>query len=168
MKASNGGWRIGCDIGGTFTDFFAFNPGEGVIHAEKRLTTPDDPSRAVGEGLMELRAKIGDEGWAVDKIIHGTTLVINALIQQKGARVGLLTTEGFKDIIEMRREVRYDSYDLFAEFPKPLVDRNDRRGINERILYDGTVHGFLRWTGVADIARTAIADLGNAIRGRLR
>ena len=155
MKASNGGWRIGCDIGGTFTDFFAFNPGEGVIHAEKRLTTPDDPSRAVGEGLMELRARIGDEGWAVDKIIHGTTLVINALIQQKGARVGLLTTEGFKDIIEMRREVRYDSYDLFAEFPKPLVDRNDRRGIKERILYDGTVHGKLD----EDHARAQISDL---------
>ncbi len=155
MKASNGGWRIGCDIGGTFTDFFAFNPGEGVIHAEKRLTTPDDPSRAVGEGLMELRAKIGDEGWVVDKIIHGTTLVINALIQQKGARVGLLTTEGFKDIIEMRREVRYDSYDLFAEFPKPLVDRNDRRGIKERILYDGTVHGELD----EDHARAQISDL---------
>lgn len=155
MGTASNDWRIGCDIGGTFTDFFAFDQNTGAIHAEKKLTTPDDPSRAVGEGLMDLRGKIGAQAWKVDKVIHGTTLVINALIQQKGARVGLLATEGFKDIIEMRREVRYDSYDLFAEFPKPLVDRSDRRGIKERILADGSVLVNLQ----EDQARAQIADL---------
>lgn len=137
---TNSGWRIGCDIGGTFTDFFAIDADGKRIVAEKRLTTPDDPSRAVIEGLQALHSRMPGGLGAASTFIHGTTLVINALIQRKGARTGLLATRGFIDVPEMRREVRYDSYDLQADFPMPLVERPDRLPVHERVLADGSVH----------------------------
>jgi N-methylhydantoinase A len=133
-------WRVGCDIGGTFTDFVAFDGATASVHAEKRLTTPDDPSRALIDGLVTFRERLGDYLPDVATFIHGTTLVINALIQRAGARVGLIATDGFSDIVEMRREVRYDSYDLFADFPSPLAERPYRLGVRERVLADGSVH----------------------------
>ena len=75
----------------------------------------------------------------VKEVIHGTTLVINAIIERKGAKTGLITTKGFKDVLELGREIRYDAYDIFSQYPEPIVPRNLRMEINERLTADGQV-----------------------------
>jgi 5-oxoprolinase (ATP-hydrolysing) len=132
-------YRIGFDIGGTFTDFILLDTQRNEIHLHKCLTTPHDPSVGALEGLTELLyaaqltlADIGD-------VVHGTTLVTNALIERTGARLGLITTRGFRDILEMGTEQRYDIYDLFLRFPDPLVPRRHRLEVAERIDRDGNV-----------------------------
>lgn len=131
--------RIGVDIGGTFTDLLLFDAVSGEFFLGKVLTTPDDPSRAVQEGIRQLLASSERGADGVGQIVHGTTLVTNALIERKGARTALLTTKGFRDAVEIGREHRYDLYDLFLELPKPLVPRALRIEIEERVLSDGTV-----------------------------
>jgi N-methylhydantoinase A len=134
-----GPFRVGVDIGGTFTDLILIDDATGDQTVGKVLTTRDDPSRAVAEVLSEalLRAKTPAE--LVQHVIHGTTLVTNAIIERKGARTALLTTRGFRDAYEIAREHRYDLYDLFLEMPAPLVPRHLRLEIDERIYADGTV-----------------------------
>ncbi len=132
-------YRLGIDIGGTFTDFALFDENIGTFAIHKQLTTPDDPSRAVLEGTAVLLARQGLDLDAVVEIVHGTTLVTNAVIERKGARTGLLTTEGFGDILDMRQEKRYDVFDLRLTFPDPLVPRRRRAEVEERCHYDGTV-----------------------------
>jgi N-methylhydantoinase A len=128
--------RFGIDIGGTFTDLVAIQDGQ-VIGIEKILTTPEDPSIAVAEGVRVLIARtLPDQ---VTEVVHGTTLVPNALIERKGALTALLTTRGFRDTLEMRREHRYDLYDLGLKLPEPLVPRRLRWEVSERILGDGTI-----------------------------
>ncbi|TDD34605.1 hydantoinase/oxoprolinase family protein [Actinomadura sp. KC06] len=129
--------RIGTDIGGTFTDFVVLDVETGQITLEKRLTTPDDPSRAVVEGIDVLRAAHPGLLERTEILAHGTTLVINALIERTGGTTALLTTEGFEDVLEIRREVRYDAYDLELAFPRPLVPRRLRRGVRERLHASG-------------------------------
>jgi 5-oxoprolinase (ATP-hydrolysing) len=132
-------WRAGIDIGGTFTDFVLHDGQSDSLHLHKRLTTPHDPSEAALAGLAEL---LGDAGLSfadLDEIVHGTTLVTNAVIERKGATLGFLTTRGFRDMLEMGREQRYDIYDLFIEFPAPLAPRNLCLEIGERIDRDGGV-----------------------------
>ena len=127
-------WRVGFDIGGTFTDFVLFDAQAGRVHLHKRLTSADDPSRSALIGLEELMHKAGITLAGVDDIVHGTTLVTNAIIERKGgARLGLLTTAGFRDILEMGTEQRYDIYDLFLQFPEALVPRDRRLELDERI-----------------------------------
>jgi len=131
--------RIGCDIGGTFTDFVLLDERSGELATYKCLTTPADPSDAVLEGMNQLaggRERLWDE---LDELVHGTTLVINAIIERRGARTGLLTTRGFRDVLELGRGLRYSPYDVFAEFPRPLVPRHLRREVDERIASDGRV-----------------------------
>jgi N-methylhydantoinase A len=136
---SSKSYRLGCDIGGTFTDFVLLNDSTGSIHINKCLTTPHDPSDAVENGIKELQADLPDFVEQLDEVIHGTTLVINSIIERKGAKTGLITTRGFRDVLELGREIRYAPYDIFAEFPKPLVSRRYRLEIDERIRSDGTV-----------------------------
>lgn len=116
-------YRLGCDIGGTFTDFVLLDDRTGEIRINKCLTTPSDPSDAVEQGIRELET--GTPGFVEElgEVIHGTTLVINSIIERKGARTGLITTKGFRDVLELGREIRYAPYDVFAEFPKPLIAR---------------------------------------------
>jgi len=133
------GLRAGIDIGGTFTDLLVFDPGAGRFTIGKTLTTPDDPARAVRAGLAETLARADRTPADVARIIHGTTLVTNALIERKGAKTALLTTAGFRDALEIGREHRYDLYDLFLERPTPLVPRYLRLELDERILADGSV-----------------------------
>ncbi|MEA2596449.1 MAG: N-methylhydantoinase [Thermomicrobiales bacterium] len=130
---------MGVDIGGTFTDLLLFDTDSGEFFLGKVLTTPDDPSRAVQEGIRELLDSSSRNPAGVGQIVHGTTLVTNALIERKGARTALLTTKGFRDAVEIGREHRYDLYDLFLELPKPLVPRALRFELDERVLSDGTV-----------------------------
>jgi N-methylhydantoinase A len=132
-------YRLGCDIGGTFTDFVLVNDRTGQFYVHKCLTTPADPSEAVEEGIRALLDQIPGEKPAIDEIIHGTTLVINAIIERKGAVTGLITTRGFRDVLELGRELRYDAYDIFAEYPKPIVPRRLRLEVGERIASDGRV-----------------------------
>lgn len=130
------GYRIGVDIGGTFTDF-ALLDDAGAVSIHKQLTTPDDPSRAVLDGVDVLLRQGGATMAEVGVINHGTTLVTNALIERKGARVGMLVTSGMEDVLDIGRERRYDEYDLRAGFPAPLVPRRMRRPIAERMHYSG-------------------------------
>ena len=132
-------YRLGCDIGGTFTDFVLVNNTTGEFHTNKCLTTPSDPSDAIEQGIRELDEKLPGFLDQVEEIIHGTTLVINAIIERKGARTALITTKGFRDVLELGREKRYDAYDIFSEYPEPIVPRPDRVEIDERIKADGRV-----------------------------
>ncbi|MFH0789551.1 MAG: hydantoinase/oxoprolinase N-terminal domain-containing protein, partial [Pseudomonadota bacterium] len=92
-------YRLGCDIGGTFTDFVLLDDHTGEIKTGKCLTTPQDPSDAVEEGMKMLETMSPDFVTKLDELIHGTTLVINAIIERKGAKTGLITTKGFRDVL---------------------------------------------------------------------
>ena len=135
----NGSFRLGCDIGGTFTDFVLVDDETGEFQTHKCLTTPSDPSDAVEEGVRQLENRMPGFLAGTGEFIHGTTLVINAIIERKGAVTGLLTTLGFRDVLELGREIRYDAYDIFAEYPEPLIPRFLRREIKERIGSDGRI-----------------------------
>jgi N-methylhydantoinase A len=130
---------LGSDIGGTFTDFVEVDESSGRVEVYKCLTTPDDPSRAIEEGVQELTARQGRTAAAIDAMVHGTTLVINAVIERKGAKTGLITTRGFRDVLEIGREKRFDAYDLQIEFPVPLVPRHMRMEVEERVHAAGSV-----------------------------
>jgi N-methylhydantoinase A/oxoprolinase/acetone carboxylase beta subunit len=132
-------YRLGCDIGGTFTDFVLLNDQTGELTINKCLTTPKDPSDAVEQGIRELEVKVPGFVEKLDEVIHGTTLVINSIIERKGARTGLITTKGFRDVLELGRETRYAPYDIFSEYPKPLVPRHYRLEVDERVRSDGTI-----------------------------
>jgi N-methylhydantoinase A len=130
---------IGVDIGGTFTDLVWVEEATGAARVGKLLTTPKDPSQAVEEGVVTLLHEAGGTAASVGALIHGTTLATNALIERKGARVGLLTTAGFRDAVEIGREGRYDMYDLFIDPPIPLVPRQLRIEVAERVRADGSI-----------------------------
>ncbi|MFI5608872.1 hydantoinase/oxoprolinase family protein [Amycolatopsis sp. NPDC051903] len=146
------GLRVGVDIGGTFTDLSVLDAA-GVVAVGKVLTTHREPARAVAEGLVEVFSRAGLDFGDVEQLVHGTTLVTNALIERKGARTALLATAGFRDVLEMRREHRYELYDLRLELPEPLVPRYLRFDVPERILADGTVHTRLDEDYVARLGR---------------
>jgi N-methylhydantoinase A len=156
---SNGYYRLGCDIGGTFTDFVLLNDKTGEIHIHKCLTTPGDPSDAVEQGIRELERKVPGLMGSLNEVIHGTTLVINAIIERKGADTGLITTEGFRDVLELGREIRYAPYDIFAEFPTPLIPRRLRLEVDERIRSDGTVLKAMDPDEAREVVRRLV-DLG--------
>ena len=132
-------YRIGIDIGGTFTDFMVIDDNGDDLIVEKCLTTPNAPEQGVFDGLDRLAMKVDNLFSSTTEMVHATTLVTNVIIERKGAITGLLTTNGFRDILEMRREVRYFLYDIFIRFPEPLVPRRLRFGIPERVLADGEV-----------------------------
>ncbi|MCY3833115.1 MAG: hydantoinase/oxoprolinase family protein [Chloroflexi bacterium] len=132
-------FELGFDIGGTFTDYALLNRASGELEIFKTLTTADEPEVGALAGLDQFLAGLGLRHEQLLNIFHGTTLVANTLIEQKGARVGLLTTAGFRDILEMRSEQRYAIYDLFLEYPPPLSPRYLRRGIRERVDRDGNI-----------------------------
>ncbi len=132
-------YRIGFDIGGTFTDFILLDTQRSEIRLHKCLTTPHDPSIGALQGLAELLSAAGLTLADIGDAVHGTTLVTNTLIERTGARIGLITTRGFRDILEMGTEQRYDIYDLFLQFPDPLVPRRHRLEVTERLDRDGNV-----------------------------
>ena len=136
---SDATYRLGCDIGGTFTDFVLVNNETGEFYTNKCLTTPSDPSDAIEQGVKELNDQLPGFMDTVEEIIHGTTLVINAIIERKGAKTGLITTKGFRDVLELGREKRYDAYNIFSEYPEPIVPRSDRAEIDERMRFDGKI-----------------------------
>ena len=150
--------RVGLDIGGTFTDFVLYDGEQRRIALYKCLTTPHDPSIAALEGLAALTAEAGISLADVTEIVHGTTLVTNAIIERRGAPLGLLTTRGFRDSLEMGTEQRYDIYDLFLSFPEPLVPRRHRLEIGERLNRDGRVVSPLDPAEVRTAVRRLVGD----------
>jgi N-methylhydantoinase A len=130
---------VGIDIGGTFTDLVLIDDETGERAVGKVLTSLEDPSEAVEEGLSELLDREGVVPKELKTIVHGTTLVTNALIERRGVETALLTTEGFRDAVAIGTEHRYDMYDIFIEKPEPLVPRSLRYGVRERVFDDGSV-----------------------------
>ena len=133
--------RIAVDIGGTFTDGVAEEQATGRIWVGKCLTTPSDPGAGVSNVVAQLLAKIGGEGSAanVAEFVHGTTLVTNTLIERKGADTALVTTKGCADVLDIRRELRYDLYDLALELPEAIVPAHRRVELDERLEWQGEV-----------------------------
>ena len=129
--------RLAVDIGGTFTDLVLALPDRTV--SLKLLTTPGAPDQAVIDGARAIMAEAGVAASALDLVIHGTTLATNALIERKGARTALITTQGFRDSLEIAYEHRFEQYDLYMERPEPLVSRDLRLEVPERLAADGAV-----------------------------
>ena len=133
-------WIIGVDVGGTFTDFHVYDDESGALRIHKTPSTPDNPATAVLRGLNEL-AQDGNMDLAqVSRLSHGTTVATNALIQRRGGKVALLVTEGFRDLLEIGRQIRPHMFSFQQDHPAPLVPRERRFEAAERVLYDGTVH----------------------------
>jgi N-methylhydantoinase A len=139
-------YLAGADVGGTFTDIALYDAETRTLSLNKLLTTPEDPRRAILDGLNALPAR-------AQSVVHGTTLVTNALIERRGAAVGLITTEGYRDVLEIGNELRYDTFDLQLERPDPLVPRARRLPVSERIGADGAVVLALDEAGVRAAAR---------------
>jgi N-methylhydantoinase A len=146
-------YRVGIDIGGTFTDFALFDARAARMAVHKCLTTPHDPSEAVTDGVKALltreKVRLGD----VSAIVHGTTLVTNAVIERRGAVTGMLATAGFSDILDTGFERRYDLFDLRIKYPPPLVPRRLRIEVDERIRFDGSIERALDEAAVRAAAR---------------
>lgn len=133
------GWRIGIDSGGTFTDICLFDDVTGRLDVWKIPSTPDDPSRSIATGVVEALTRAGTSMADVSFLGHGTTVATNALIEGKGAKTAVLTTDGFRDLLEIGRQKRPSLYDMMADKPPVLVPRDLRREVPERIRHDGTV-----------------------------
>ena len=132
-------WTVGVDVGGTFTDFFALNESTGYVHVTKRPSTPDNPARAVLDGLGDLSDRHNLPLTELRHLSHGTTVATNALIQRRGGKVMMLTTSGFGDLIEIGRQTRPHMYDLQKDHPPPLVGPDWRIEVKERITAGGEV-----------------------------
>ncbi len=158
--------ELGVDVGGTFTDFVALDE-SGEVRVFKQLTTPDDPSVAVLEGVDLFATRRAAPLTEASRVVHGTTLVANSLIERRGARVALVTTHGFRDVLEIAREARYDLYDLALERPEPLVPRPLRLEVAERVSSTGEVLEPLEQAGVdlliEELARLEVESVAVAL-----
>ncbi|MDE0308117.1 MAG: hydantoinase/oxoprolinase family protein [Albidovulum sp.] len=132
-------WTVGADVGGTFTDFYAVNEIDGRFAVHKTLSTPNNPARAITQGLEEMCRRNGIGLHDIDRFSHGTTVGTNTLIQRKGARVAVITTEGFRDLLEIGRQTRPKIFSLQEDYPPPLAPRMHRFEVGERIGPNGEV-----------------------------
>lgn len=139
MSNSQGRFYIGVDVGGTFTDFYALDETSGVAHSGKRSSTPDNPARAIIEGLQALAARHGIDLAGLRRLSHGTTVGTNALIQRRGGNIAMVTTRGFRDLLEIGRQTRPHMYSLVEDHPPPLVGRRHRFEVAERVNAAGEV-----------------------------
>lgn len=156
--------RVGVDSGGTFTDVTIYDEATGEDFIWKVSSTPGDPSRGILQGLREaVEVHTGGAGAEVVYFGHGTTVATNALIERRGAVTGLVTTEGFRDVLEIARQVRPGIYDLKLRRPEPLSPRNHRHEVAERMTATGEVQRPLDEASVRDVARRLRADGVNAI-----
>src|SRR5436190_7813857 len=151
---SNGHWRAGVDIGGTFTDLLLVDEETGRFRVGKVLTTASEPAACVRDALTAELLSGDLSADSLGTLVHGTTLVTNAVIERKGAVTALLITEGFRDTLLIGREHRYDMYDARLEKPEPLVPRRLTFAVPERVLADGTVHRPLDEAAVAALAES--------------
>lgn len=142
------GFRVGIDVGGTFTDFALYDEQTRRIRMRKVLTTATDPSIGVLRGLDELASEAGIETGAITEAIHATTIATNTVIQRSGPLTGLLTTKGFRDVLVIGRQKRWELYDNSIDKPEPVVPRRFIWEVRERLLHDGTVRDPLDEDGV--------------------
>ena len=149
-------WIVGVDVGGTFTDLYAFDAVMRRVVLHKRPSTPQNPADAILSGVQEIAAKAGFDTAEIAILAHGTTVATNALIQRKGAPVALVTTKNFKDLLEIGRQVRPRLYDLKADNPAPLAPRERRFEVDERIGPDGGV--------LKPVDRESLAEAIEALR----
>ena len=133
------GFRVGVDIGGTFTDFCVFDEATSQLHTLKVLSMPDAPGSEVMEGIRQLESRFGIPPQSITYFTHGTTVGVNTVIQRKGVPIALFTTERFTDVLELARLKVPDPYDLLSARPTPLIAKDMVLGIRERILADGQV-----------------------------
>ena len=126
-------FQIAVDIGGTFTDGVLLDEQEGAIYLAKSLTTPADPGDGVAAVVADLVAASGDAAGKVRRVVHGTTLITNTLVERRGVRAALVLTQGTEDCLDIRRELRYDIYDLDASYPEALIAPGDRFALTERL-----------------------------------
>lgn len=146
-------YMIGVDVGGTFTDFSVFNADTGELFHYKDSSTPADPSMAIVKGVQDVLSIKNAEASGVSYLAHGTTVGTNALIEKKGCKLGLITTKGFKDLMEIGTQRRPSLYDLRAQKPYPLVPSGLNCTVTERIRYDGTVETPLDEQEVREVVR---------------
>jgi N-methylhydantoinase A len=146
-------YRLGIDVGGTFTDLCLIDEADRSVRNWKVPSTPADPSDAMLTGIAELLDDVGATPASVVYLAHGTTVATNVLLERRGASIALLTTEGFRDVLEVARGRRDKPYDLDADKPSPLVPRELCYEVPERILFDGTVHMPVDEAAVEAIAR---------------
>lgn len=132
-------YKIGVDVGGTFTDVCMFDQDTGKVSVYKLPSTPADPSEAIGNGVKETLELNGASPAAISALVHGTTVATNATLERKGAKTAIITTKGFRDLIELARQTRASLYDTQVEKPVPIIYRRMRREVDERIAADGTV-----------------------------
>src|SRR3954452_14934652 len=148
------GLRVGVDTGGTFTDLVAHDDETGAVYVHKTSSTPSDPGKAIVTGLSELLVKAGRRSIGeVSYFAHGTTVGTNALLTGNGVRTALITTKGFRDLLELGRGRRPDMYDLQADKPTPFVPRDLRREVTERVRHDGRIETALDVDEVRQIVR---------------
>src|ERR671915_2519049 len=134
--------RLGVDVGGTFTDLIYVDDESGAVLVHKLPTTPDDPSRGTVHGIRELTDQAGETPAALDQVFHGTTIATNIVIEHNGARVGMLTTEGYRDILHIARHKKPLNFSNYQDLPwqrYPLVRRRHRLTVPERITANGEV-----------------------------
>ncbi|MCZ6729053.1 MAG: hydantoinase/oxoprolinase family protein, partial [SAR324 cluster bacterium] len=155
-EEADGLYSLGIDIGGTFTDIVVYDHESGAHFNRKELTTQDDPARGVISGLMRILEVQDLDPRQFTRVVHATTLFANALIERKGAKTGLITTEGFRDALEIGRERKYELYDIFIEMPEPLVPRNLRLEVGERVGPDGRVQRPLDKAQLKRVARELV------------
>ena len=153
--------RLAVDIGGTFTDLCL--EWQGKLTSTKVLTTPRAPEEGVLTGMDEIVKLSGIKPAELGLVIHGTTLATNAIIERKGARTALLTTEGFRDVVEIRHENRFEQYDVNIDLPPPLVPRRLRLPVRERIDAQGNVLVPLDAASVARAIDTLAAQAVEAV-----
>lgn len=152
-------YALSVDVGGTFTDLVLFDIHTGSIAAlHKVLTDTARPARAVVQGWREILEQAGASSTEIEYAVHSTTIVTNAIVERRGAKTALITTRGFRDVLEIGIEQLYSIYDLFAPYPAPLIPRELRREVDERVTRDGTVVEPLDATG----ARVLIDELAGA------
>lgn len=132
-------YRLGIDVGGTFTDFTLLNAETGVATHHKSPSTPHNPAESIGAGIPEILKAAGTDGAALGFLGHGTTVATNMAIERRGARTGLVTTKGFRDVIEVGRQLRPHLYDYSQTKPPALVPRRRRHEVDERLIFDGSV-----------------------------
>src|SRR5579872_6200154 len=161
MGGPPAGYRVGADIGGTFTDLVLIAP-DGTAARKKLPSTVDDYSRGVVEGLQALLAEAG-LGDKVDQIVHGTTVATNAILENRGAKTALLTTRGFRDVLELRRLRVPQLYDLFYRPPAPMVERRLRLEVGERLDARGQVVEQLDEATVREAIRRIADDGAEAV-----
>lgn len=151
-------FRVGFDIGGTFTDFVAQDLGDGELTFWKTLSMPSRPAEGVLRGLDELLDHLGRSLEEVDEVVHATTVAANAVIERKGVPTGLITTRGFRDVLLIGRQKRYETYDLFLDKPRPLVPRRLVLEVDERIAHDGEVLESLEPSSVDRAVQALVAE----------